>query len=1292
MSHGKFHSKPVNLLIHNQKYQLGIGLPNLIFVLLSLGLVILLVFNWVSAVSAQGGAGFIRDVRTIETNELDIHNPVGLAYSPQANIFYVIEANATNESSIITMSPFEELIDSSIVNTSLIDPINMAFNNLESSLLLLDMGSKELIEIHADADGYLDTDSSTFNRYPIDQLGLNDPQGMTVDPSDGTLYVLDSQNNEIVQIKADNLGGFSNLVLSSGSRISRLDLSQLGLSSVRGLAINPLDGTLYVYSPSEKLIYQLSWSGQVVEAFDISPFNLSDPQGLTFALSGDLTDDPDNWNLHIADSGIDYLESRESILTLNNQSSPLSPAEAPFKVYLPMSVKPEVKKNNPQLGLGRVFEFTFSPPAQQTLAADFNSTVVEIVDTANYNPPSPDPSGIAYISSSNRLVMCDGEVEETVGGTTHFEDVNVWETTLTGNVTDTANISKVGQTIINMSNEPTGVAWDPISGDYFFSDDNAKEVFILDPGNDNRIGTNDDTWTSFDTQSNQSEDPEGIAFDTINDRIFVADGVNEQIYEYDLNGNLINDFDVGRYGITDPEAVEYNATSDTLFVMSSRRVVGLIAEVTRSGSLIQTIDFSDANGDTPAGLTYAPASDGSGAMRFYIVDRAVDNNSDPNLIDGLMYEMTAPGSSNVAPVANDDNANTATEVPVVIDVANNDSDSNGNLDPTSTNTSCPGCSTTSDGNLVNHGDGTFTYTSDAGFTGTDNFVYEICDTDGLCDTATATISVTPPNDPPTANNDPNEATNEDTLGTFNVSSNDTDPNSNLDLTSTNTSCATCTIPAHGTLINNGDGSFDYDPILNFNGTDGFVYEICDTFNACDTASVTITVDPIADPPSATDDLASTVETNPVLINVAFNDSDPDGDLDPTSANNSCPSCSGPNSGSVNNNGDGTFTYTANSGFTGTDTFVYEICDSGNPSQCDNASVDVTVSEQLFVETIYISSNSGGTAGGVAFKDEDIMAFDYATGTWAMHFDGSDVGLGATGDEVDGVHVNPDGSILLSLTAAASLPDVGSIEDIDIVRFIPTSVGEVTSGTYEMYFDGSDTGLAPDGGEDVAALALAPDGSIIVSTRGVYSVGGLSGDDVDLLKFTPTSLGTNTSGTWSTYFDGSDVGLGDGTNEDLNALWVDVNEDVYLSSRDAFSVPGASGDFSDIYTCEPGSLGENTACTFLLFWDGSANGFGGENINGLSIVTTGGSSDNNPPSLVNNTGSSVQEGGTDPIPNTELRYDDAQPPSSVTYTVTTPPTNGQLDLTGGPPPPVNSFSQADIDAGYRCRLVGLHPRW
>lgn len=250
-----------------------------------------------------------------------------------------------------------------------------------------------------------------------------------------------------------------------------------------------------------------------------------------------------------------------------------------------------------------------------------------------------------------------------------------------------------------------------------------------------------------------------------------------------------------------------------------------------------------------------------------------------------------------------------------------------------------------------------------------------------------------------------------------------------------------------------------------------------------------------------------------------------------------------------------------------------------------------------VDIIYVGSSSDGVAGGVSFADEDILAYDSGSATWSLYFDGSDVGISAN---VDAFQRLSDGSILLSLAVASSVGSLGTVDDSDLVRFVPTSLGTTTAGTFEFYFDGSDVGLTTNT-EDIDTVVRLPDGRLLFSTEGGFTIPGLTGADEDLILFTPASLGAATSGTWSLYFDGSDVGLANTSNEDVVGAWVDdANGDIYLTTLGAFSVSGVSGDGADIFVCTPGSLGTTTTCTFSPYWDGSANGFAGEVADGVSI--------------------------------------------------------------------------------------------
>jgi hypothetical protein len=98
-----------------------------------------------------------------------------------------------------------------------------------------------------------------------------------------------------------------------------------------------------------------------------------------------------------------------------------------------------------------------------------------------------------------------------------------------------------------------------------------------------------------------------------------------------------------------------------------------------------------------------------------------------------------------------------------------------------------------------------------------------------------TYMQTPPSDV-TAGDD-NVGTDTNTDVTFNVLNNDVLPIGD------NVTIAVLEDVQNGTLTDNGNGSFTYSPDMDFCGTDGFTYEVCDTdVPSCDTAMVSITVE------------------------------------------------------------------------------------------------------------------------------------------------------------------------------------------------------------------------------------------------------------------------------------------------------------------------------------------------------------------------------------------------------------------------------------------------------------------
>ncbi|MCP4996615.1 MAG: hypothetical protein GY934_23005, partial [Gammaproteobacteria bacterium] len=257
------------------------------------------------------------------------------------------------------------------------------------------------------------------------------------------------------------------------------------------------------------------------------------------------------------------------------------------------------------------------------------------------------------------------------------------------------------------------------------------------------------------------------------------------------------------------------------------------------------------------------------------------------------------------------------------------------------------------------------------------------------------------------------------------------------------------------------------------------------------------------------------------------------------------------------------------------------------SGASQATASLVVSKTNDVnDMLYLSTSRNGTVDGLLFADEDILAYDASSTSWTKLFDGSDVGFSRV--DLDAFALLNDGSLLLSPDRPRNLGSLGRVDDSDIVRFIPTTLGENTAGSFEWYFDGSDVGLTRYN-EDIDAISVTSDGKLLLSTIGTFAVPGVSGRDEDLIIFTPTSLGENTSGSWARYFDGSDVDLRQ-NSEDLRGGQIDeASGDIYLTTRGNFSVSGLNGNGADIFICTPGSLGTNTSCTYSTYWIGADHG-------------------------------------------------------------------------------------------------------
>jgi hypothetical protein len=268
-------------------------------------------------------------------------------------------------------------------------------------------------------------------------------------------------------------------------------------------------------------------------------------------------------------------------------------------------------------------------------------TLERTILTSQWSTPSPDPSDIVYVSHLGRLLVSDSEVDEMPA---LFTGKNLFQMNPGGALAGTL-------TTISFSDEPAGIAYNPANRHLFFADDTGpKSVYELDPGSDGLYNTSDDVVTSFSTSAFGSTDAEGIAYDSTRGVLYLADSGTRRIYtiapgqDGKFNGipsaggdDVLTSFSVASLGSPSDQSIAYDPVHDLLYLITSSDTVAM---VTPTGALLGTLDISAADARRPAGLALAPSGDDPGHTSLYIVDRGVDNDSNPNENDGKIYEFS----------------------------------------------------------------------------------------------------------------------------------------------------------------------------------------------------------------------------------------------------------------------------------------------------------------------------------------------------------------------------------------------------------------------------------------------------------------------------------------------------------------------------------------------------------------------------------------------------------------------------------------------------------------------------
>jgi len=235
-----------------------------------------------------------------------------------------------------------------------------------------------------------------------------------------------------------------------------------------------------------------------------------------------------------------------------------------------------------------------------------------------------------------------------------------------------------------------------------------------------------------------------------------------------------------------------------------------------------------------------------------------------------------------------------------------------------------------------------------------------------------------------------------------------------------------------------------------------------------------------------------------------------------------------------------------------------------------------------------------------YKNEDIVAYTPATQEFALFFDGSACGLADA--NLDDFAITDDGTLLFTLRSKFTIPGLGEVDDSDVVSYTAgtadcgtfgirlrgADVG-LTKGAEDI--DGLD--LAADGSLLISTIGTAKvpssDGELVIKDRdlikldeatGLWSL-YFDGDDVGL-----TNSREDIRSVW----------------EDPN-LDAQNNRQLYLTLSGNFSVSSINeddGDKNDLEGCTLLQSGEETQCSFFKLLDGETVGIENQ-LDGLAIL-------------------------------------------------------------------------------------------
>lgn len=242
------------------------------------------------------------------------------------------------------------------------------------------------------------------------------------------------------------------------------------------------------------------------------------------------------------------------------------------------------------------------------------ASVISVYDTSVFG--SPDPSGLTYDPITGQLLLVDSEVDERP----FYSPTNMFAISTDGTLQDS-------YTLTTVTEEPTGVAFNPVTGTLFVTDDDAGMVYEVD--------RNDPTvvLSSFSAATFGGADLEDILV-APDGTLYILDQANRTIWHTTTDGTLLSATALPSF-LKRPEALAYDPREDVFYVAGGWSAD--IFKVSTDGEILDKIrllrDYRlDGGGHAqPKALVLVPSDDPNEGSVLWVGDYGKDQVADGRL-------------------------------------------------------------------------------------------------------------------------------------------------------------------------------------------------------------------------------------------------------------------------------------------------------------------------------------------------------------------------------------------------------------------------------------------------------------------------------------------------------------------------------------------------------------------------------------------------------------------------------------------------------------------------------------